>query len=48
MKKLKFLALGLVAAFGFAACGDEGGDQTSKSGNEYQESTIQWVVHNQN
>ncbi|MBQ3677768.1 MAG: hypothetical protein II926_10460 [Bacteroidales bacterium] len=40
MKKLKFLALGLVAAFGFAACGDEGGDQTSKSGNEYQESTI--------
>lgn len=23
MKKLKFLALGLVAAFGFAACGDE-------------------------
>ena len=23
MKKLKFLALGLVAAFGFASCGDE-------------------------
>ena len=23
MKKLKFLALGLVAAFGFAACGEE-------------------------
>ena len=41
MKKLKFLALGLVAAFGFAACDDdEPGDQESKSGNSYKQSTI--------
>ena len=37
MKKLKFLALGLVAAFGFAACGDKGEEgvdytTTSKAG----------------
>jgi len=38
MKKLKFLALGLVAAFGFAACGEEEGEEgvdyttTSKAG----------------
>ena len=41
MKKLKFLALGLVAAFGFAACGDdEPGDQEGKSGANYTQSTI--------
>ena len=40
MKKLKFLALGLVAAFGFAACGSEDGDQESKSGNTYKQSQI--------
>ena len=41
MKKLKFLALGLAAAFAFSACGtDDEGDQTSKKGNEYKESTI--------
>lgn len=40
MKKLKFLALGLVAAFGFAACGDDPADQESKSGNTYKQSQI--------
>ena len=41
MKKLKFLALGLVAAFGFAACGDdEPGTQEGKSGATYTSSTI--------
>ena len=33
MKKLKFLALGLVAAFAFAACGEE-------EESNYTESTI--------
>ncbi|MBR5434643.1 MAG: hypothetical protein IK117_09435 [Bacteroidales bacterium] len=40
MKKLKFLALGLVAAFGFAACGPEDEVQEGKSGATYTESTI--------
>jgi hypothetical protein len=40
MKKLKFLALGLVAAFGFAACGGEDEVQQGKSGATYTESTI--------
>lgn len=40
MKKLKFLALGLVAAFGFAACGDEDEVAFCASDAQVKESTV--------
>ena len=40
MKKLKFLALGLVAAFGFAACGSEDPEDQQTKENTYKQSTV--------